>query len=59
MGKYLNVLKEKSFGAYKTGLYSNGTIYFGSILSVILSALFILGISVGIGFYFNEIFIKQ
>jgi hypothetical protein len=58
MGKVLNFLKEKSFGAYKTGLYSNGTINFGSILSVILSALFIIGISVGIGVYFNEIFIQ-
>ncbi len=59
MGKIVNLLKKISFGAYKTGLYSNGTVTFGSIFSVILSALFILGISVGIGIYFNEIFIQQ
>lgn len=58
MGKVLELLKKYSFGAYRTGLYSNGTVTFGSILSVVLSALFTLGIIVGIGFYFNEIFIQ-
>jgi hypothetical protein len=59
MGKVLNFMKKYSLGAYKTGLYNNGTITFGSLLSVILSVLFILGLSVGIGIYFNEIFIQQ
>jgi hypothetical protein len=57
MGKILNFLKKNSFGSYKTGLYSDGAITFGSVLSVVFSALFILGISIGIGVYFNEIFI--
>jgi hypothetical protein len=59
MGKILNLLKKYSFGSYKTGLYNNGAISFGSVFSVILSALFLLGISVGLGIYFNEIFIQQ
>ena len=57
MGKILNFLKKYSFGAYKTGLYSNDAITFGSLLSVVLSSLFLLGLFVGFGIYFNEIFI--
>ena len=59
MGKVLNFLKKYSFGAYRTGLYTNETMVFGSILSVILSALFILGLFVGFAIYFNEIFIQR
>jgi hypothetical protein len=59
MGKVLNFLKKYSFGAYRTGLYTNKTMVFGSVLSVILSALFLIGLIVGIGIYFNEIFIQQ
>ena len=59
MGKVLNFLKKYSFGAYRTGLYTNKAMVFGSLLSVILSTLFLLGLFVGIGIYFNEIFIQQ
>ncbi len=59
MGKFLNILKKYSFGGYKTGLYNDDAITFGSVFSVILSALFLLGISIGIGIYFNEIFIEK
>ena len=59
MGKVLNFLKKYSFGAYRTGLYTNKTMVYGSVLSVILSALFLIGLIVGIGIYFNEIFIQQ
>jgi hypothetical protein len=59
MGKVLNFLKKYSFGAYRTGLYTNQAMVFGSVLSVILSGLFLLGLSVGVGIYFNEIFIQQ
>lgn len=58
MEKVLNILKNYSFGAYKTGLYSKGNTSFGTVLSVILSAFFILGISIGIGIYFNEVFVQ-
>ena len=57
MGKILNFLKKYSFGTYKTGLYSDGVSIFGSVVSVFFSALFILGISIGFGTYFYEIFI--
>ena len=57
MGKILNFLKTYSFGTYKTGLYNDGVSTFGSVVSVVFSALFILGISIGIGMYFYEIFI--
>ena len=59
MEKILNLLKKYSFGSYKTGLYNNKTIAFGSILSVILSALFLIGLLTGFGFYFSEIFIER
>jgi hypothetical protein len=59
MGKVLNFLKRYSFGAYKTGLYTNEAMVFGSVLSVILSALFLIALFVGIGIYFHEIFIQQ
>ena len=59
MGKVLKFLKKYSFGAYRTGLYNNKAIVFGSVLSVILSALFLLGLFVGVGIYFNEIFIQR
>ena len=59
MGKILSFLKNYSFGTYKTGLYSDGVSTFGSVISVFFSALFILGISIGFGIYFNEIFIQQ
>ena len=59
MGKVLNFLKKHSFGAYRTGLYTKGAMVFGSVLSIILSALFLIGLFVGIGIYFNDIFIKQ
>jgi hypothetical protein len=59
MGKILNFLKKYSFGAYRTGLYTNKAMVFASVLSVILSALFLLGLFVGVSIYFNEIFIQQ
>ena len=59
MDKVLNFLKKYSFGVYKTGLYTNKAMVFGSVLSVILSAIFLLGLFVGIGIYFNEIFIQR
>ena len=59
MEKVLKFLKKYSFGAYKAGLYNNGSTTFGSVLSVILSAIFILGISVGVIIYFIEIFIQR
>lgn len=59
MGKILNILKNYSLGAFKTGLFSNNTMTFGSLFSVILSILFLLGLMTGIGFYINEIFIQR
>jgi hypothetical protein len=59
MGKVLNFLKKYSFGVYRTGLYTNDAMVFGSVLSVILSALFLLCLFVAIGIYFNDIFIQQ
>ena len=59
MGKVLNFLKNYSFGAYKTGLYNNNAMVFGSNLSVVLSAFFLLGLFVGVGIYFHEIFIQK
>jgi hypothetical protein len=59
MGKVLNFLKKYSFGAYRTGLYTNKAMVFGSALSVILSALFLLGLFVAFAIYFNEIFIQR
>ena len=40
MGKVLNFLKKYSFGAFRTGLYTNKSMVFTSVLSLILSALF-------------------
>ena len=59
MGKVLNFLKKFSFGAYRTGLYTNEAMVFGSVLSVVLSALFLIGLFVGVVIYFNEIFIQR
>ena len=59
MGKVLNFLKKYSFGVYRTGLYTNEAMVFGSVLSVVLSAISVLGLFVGVGIYFNEIFIQQ
>jgi hypothetical protein len=59
MGKTLKALKKYSFGAYKLGLFSNNTMTFGSLLSVLLSFLFLLGLITGIAIYFNEIFIQR
>ena len=59
MGKVLNFLKKYSFGVYRTGLYTNEAMVFGSVLSVVLSALFLLGLFAGIAIYFNEIFIHR
>jgi hypothetical protein len=59
MGKVLNFLKKNSFGAYRTGLYTDKAMVFGSVLSVILSAIFLLGLFVGVSIYFNDIFIQQ
>ena len=59
MGKVLNFLKKFSFGAYRTGLYTNETMVFGSVLSVVLSAIFLIGLFVGFVIYFNEIFIQR
>jgi hypothetical protein len=59
MGKILNFLKKYSFGAYRTGLYTNKAMVFGSVLSVVLSVIFLLGLFVGVGIYLNEIFIQQ
>jgi hypothetical protein len=58
MGKILNALKKYSLGGYKTGLYRNNAITFGSLLSVIVSALFLIGFLTGFSIYFNEIFIQ-
>jgi hypothetical protein len=49
MGKILKFLKTYSFGAYRTGLYTNEAINYGSLLSVILSALFLLGLFASVG----------
>ena len=59
MGKMLNLLKKYSLGAYKVGLFNNNTLNFGSLLSVILSLVVILGLLIGIGYYFNDIFIQR
>ena len=59
MGKVLDFLKKYSFGVYRTGLYTNEAMVFGSVLSVVLSAISVLGLFVGVGIYFNEIFIQQ
>ena len=59
MDKVINFLKKNSFGTYQTGLYTNKAMEFGSVLSVVLSAIFLLGLFVGVGIYFNEIFIQQ
>jgi hypothetical protein len=59
MGKILNLFKKYSFGGYRTGLYNNKAITFGSLLSVILSVLFLFGLLAGIGIYINEIFIER
>ena len=59
MGKTWNTLKKYSFGAYKTGLYNNDSISFGSLLSVVLSGLFLIGLFAGISVYFNQIFIER
>jgi hypothetical protein len=59
MGKVLNFLKKFSFGTYRTGLYTNESMVFGSVLSVVLSALFLIGLFVGVVIYFNEIFIQR
>jgi hypothetical protein len=53
----LNYLKKYSFGGYKTGLYNKKAVTFGSLISVILSLLFLLGLVCGMGYYFNDIFI--
>ncbi len=59
MGKFIDILKKYSFGSYRTGLYHNNAVNFGSLFSVILSALFLLGLLAGVGYYFNEIFIQR
>ena len=59
MEKIMNLLKKYSFGAYKLGLFSNNTMSFGSLLSVILSFLFLFGLMTGIWLYFNDIFIQR
>jgi hypothetical protein len=59
MGKILNLIKKFSIGGYKTGLYNNNSIIFGSLLSVSLSSLFLIGLLAGFGYYFNEIFIER
>jgi hypothetical protein len=60
MGKFLNCLKKFSFGGYRTGLYNNNQVLtFSSLLSVILSMLFLFGLITGFIFYFNEIFIQR
>ena len=59
MGKIFNFLKKYSFGSYRTGLYNNKVISYGSLLSVILSALFLIGLLPATGFYFNQIFFQR
>jgi hypothetical protein len=59
MGKVLNFLKKFSFGTYRTSLYTNESMVFGSVLSVVLSGLFLIGLFVGVGIYFDEIFIQR
>ena len=59
MEKFLNILKKHSFGGYRTGLYNNEALTFGSLCSVIVSAIFLIGLLTGIGIYFNEIFIQK
>jgi hypothetical protein len=59
MGKILNFLKKYAFGGYRSGLYSNGVITFGTLLSVILSSLFLVGFLTVVSIYFNEIFIQR
>jgi hypothetical protein len=57
MGKILEFLKMNSFGAHKTALYNNESVMFGSLLSVILSGIFLIGLLAGITIYFDEFFI--
>ena len=59
MEKFVNTLKKYSFGGYRTGLYNNGALTFGSLFSVIISFIFLLCLLTGIGVYFNEIFIQR
>jgi hypothetical protein len=59
MGKILDFLKKYSLGGYRTGLYNNEAFTFGSLISVIFSVLFLLGLSAGFIIYFNEIFIQR
>jgi hypothetical protein len=59
MSKILDQLKKYSFGGYRTSLYNKETIIYGSLLSLILSVLFLLGLIAGIGYYFNSIFIQR
>ena len=59
MGKFYDFVKKYSFGSYKTGLFNKDALSYGSLLSVILSALFLLGLLAGIIIHFNEIFIQR
>ena len=59
MGKIIEFLKKNSFGAHKTGLYYKESNIFGSVLSVILSGLFLISLLIGIGFYSHEFFIQR
>jgi energy-converting hydrogenase Eha subunit F len=60
MGKIYDFLKRFSFGGYRTGLYNkNKGLIFSSLLSIILSVLFLLGLLAGIAIYFNQIFIQR
>ena len=52
MGKILNFLKKYSFGVYSTGLYNNEANVYGSLLSVVLSAFFLIALFFGISIYF-------
>ena len=60
MGKIYDFLKRFSFGGYRTGLYNkNEGLIFSSLLSIILSVLFLLGLLAGIAIYFIQIFIQR
>ena len=55
MGKIFNFLKKYSFGAFRTGLYSNDGITLASLFSVILSGLFLIGLFIAISLFFYEL----
>lgn len=59
MSKIIDQLKKYSFGGYRTGLYNKESVIYGTLVSLILSVIFLLGLICGVGYYFNSIFIQR